>query len=323
MMPTKLRTLSRGLGRGVLSGVLATVIATTAGCGGDRAFRSAKSATPVAAEPIYAESTASASADGVADDAPAPAAPMAEHAGRSEMAPGKSARLPAPQDRPGLGTQWGETRSSSVRDVEFVRADSDRPFAAMTLHYNDRKGVVALARREADRGEAQAVSARGFDTSGGVVTVSLRGEDGEPLDAFRVRDRTFIIGEEGERYSIVLTNRTSARIEAVATVDGLDVINGSSGSLSNRGYVIMPFGSVEIDGFRRSERAVAAFRFAGVGESYAAQMGAPRNVGVIGVALFSERGDAFPAAFEQDLRLRDSATAFPDEPSRFARRPRR
>ena len=53
----------------------------------------------------------------------------------------------------------------------------------------------------------------------------------------------------------------------------------------NRGYVLMPFATLEIEGFRQSNEAVAAFRFAAVGESYAAQMGAARNVGVIGVAL--------------------------------------
>src|SRR5207244_4524638 len=35
---------------------------------------------------------------------------------------------PRPQERPGLGTEWGESRTSRVHDVTFVRGDADRPF---------------------------------------------------------------------------------------------------------------------------------------------------------------------------------------------------
>src|SRR5438445_13771092 len=83
------------------------------------------------------------------------------------------------------------------------------------------------------------------------------------------------------------------RFEAVGTVDGLDVINGKSGTLDNRGYVLLPFATLEIEGFRTSTNAVAAFRFAAVADSYAAQTGSARNVGVIGIAFFTERGDTF------------------------------
>jgi hypothetical protein len=220
---------------------------------------------------------------------------------------------PAPESRPGLGTEWGESRTSRVHDVSFVR-DSSRPFALATLHYNDRRGVDALANLHSQR------SARSLTTGGGAVTVSIRDANGNPLEAVHVSDRTFVIGAAGQRYSIVLTNNTSHRFEAVATVDGLDVVNGKAGNFDNRGYVLLPFATLEIEGFRQSSAAVAAFRFAAVADSYAAQTGSARNVGVIGVALFSERGDAFIP--ESDTRLRDSASPFPADP-RFAQPPRR
>jgi hypothetical protein len=106
----------------------------------------------------------------------------------------------------------------------------------------------------------------------------------------------------------------------VGTVDGLDVINGKPGTFDNRGYVLLPFATLQIEGFRTSTSAVAAFRFAAVADSYAAQTGSARNVGVIGLAFFSERGDAFIP--ESETRLRDSATPFPADP-RFAQPPRR
>jgi hypothetical protein len=243
---------------------------------------------------------------------PSPPPPTPQSAPRRSEE--KSAREPSPENRPGLGTEWGETRTSRVHDVTFVR-DSGRPFAVATLHYNDRRGVDAMANLHAQRDSRRDVAA-----AGGAVSISIKDSGGNPLEAVRVGDRTMVIGQAGQRYSVVLTNHTSHRFESVVTVDGLDVINGKAGTAENRGYVLLPFATLEIEGFRQSTNAVAAFRFAAVGESYAAQMGAARNVGVIGVALFSERGDAFVP--ESELRLRDSASPFPADP-RFAQPPRR
>lgn len=269
-------------------------------------------------------STEAAPAEPGAQPAPAPPPPSpastpsrASAEKKSADAPssrGSARREPAPESRPGLGTEFGEARTSRVHDVAFVR-DSSRPFATATLNYNDRRGVDALAARASSRS-----SGRSLDAAGGAVTVSIRDSNGDPLEAVRVGDRTFVVGQAGQRYSIVLQNHTSHRFEAVATVDGLDVINGKPGTFDNRGYVLMPFATVEIDGFRTSTSSVAAFRFAAVADSYAAQMGSARNVGVIGVAFFAERGDSFVP--ESETRLRDTASPFPADP-RFAPPPPR
>ena len=279
-----------------------------AGCGGGASHRPQ---TPLA-EGSAKSATASESV-GFADSQPstqaAPAPPSA----------GSDARASRPQEepsreRPGLGTEYGESRNSRVHDVTFER-DSSRPFAIASLNYNDRKGVDALV-ANAERREPL----RSFAAGGGAVTVSIRDENGDALEALRVGGRTFVIGQPGERYIIVLENRTSHRFEAVTTVDGLDVVNGKDGNFENRGYVLMPFATLEIEGFRQSMSRVAAFRFASVADSYAGQMGKARNVGVIGVAFFGERGDSFVPS--NDTRLRDSASPFPAD-SRFAQPPRR
>jgi hypothetical protein len=219
-----------------------------------------------------------------------------------------------PRERPGLGTEWGETRFSRVRETSFVRSDADRPFAVVTVHYNDRPGVEALAGYHGGGGRMREFAARG-----GAITVSIRGSSGEPLEALHVGDRTYVIGQAGERYSIVMSNHTGHRFEAVSTVDGLDVINGRNGNLQNRGYVLLPYATLEIDGFRQSTEAVAAFRFGRVADSYAAQTGSARNVGVIGMAFFGERGDVYS---EEELETRDTANPFPGSDLRFARPPR-
>ncbi len=244
---------------------------------------------------------------------------MESSGGATSMAPSPSVRAaePPPETRPGLGTEWGETRSSHIHDVDFERSDWTHPFAVATLHYNDRRGVEAMAAYRAWHGP------RNWEerAANGAITVSVRDEDNQPLDAVHLGNRTYVIGEQGARYAIVVQNHSDHRIEAVATVDGLDVMNGQPGSVENRGYVVDPYQTITIDGFRQSHATVAAFRFAKVGDSYAAQTGSARNVGVIGVAFFDERGDAYARWTVDEIRLRETADPFPTD-HRFAQPPR-
>src|SRR5689334_6138060 len=50
-----------------------------------------------------------------------------------------------PQDRPSLGTRWGETRKSLVDTTNFVRATPGKPLATAPIFYNDRAGIEAMA----------------------------------------------------------------------------------------------------------------------------------------------------------------------------------
>ena len=78
----------------------------------------------------------------------------------------------------------------------------------------------------------------------------------------------------GERYTLRIWNRSGRRIEAVVSVDGRDVVDGKPGDFRNkRGYLVPAWGSVDIDGWRLSERQAAAFRFTSVANSYAGRMG--------------------------------------------------
>lgn len=128
---------------------------------------------------------------------------------------------------------------------------------------------------------------------GGFISVGLQGEDGAWLPAQETggwpRAR-HVTGEAGGRYAIVVRNDTAARVEVVASVDGLDVMSGRPASLRKRGYALGPGETYAIEGFRVSADEVVAFRFSSVAQSYAAQSGGPtRNVGVIGVAAFTEK----------------------------------
>ncbi|HEY6175497.1 MAG TPA: hypothetical protein VIX73_13660, partial [Kofleriaceae bacterium] len=119
--------------------------------------------------------------------------------------------------------------------------------------------------------------------------VQIIREDGETLPTYAFRDRFYVQGAADERYVIRITNPTARRIEAVVSVDGLDVIDGENGDLHKRGYVVPAYGETRIEGFRTSTSDVATFRFSAVGASYAGLKGKARNVGVIAVALFEEQ----------------------------------
>lgn len=119
--------------------------------------------------------------------------------------------------------------------------------------------------------------------------VELTSASGARLPTFTHDGRTFVMGTRGERYKIRVRNPLSERVEVVVSVDGLDAIDGRPASRQKRGYVLEPFGALDIEGFRTSMDEVAAFRFSSVRDSYAAKKDLAENVGVIGVAVFRER----------------------------------
>lgn len=209
---------------------------------------------------------------------------------------------PAP-DRPGLGTSWGEAVSAPISFSPFVRAASG-PWAEVLLHYNDAQGAAAHAAYLGTSPQPLEVYA-----GDGSLSVALVDEAGRTLPGYGAANRSLVIGEDGARYRIVVRNGTTARFEVVASVDGLDVIDGHQADPNRRGYIVDPHGVLVIDGFRTSDDAVAAFRFGKVADSYAAQTTGDRNVGVVGLAIFSERGAIWTPA---ELGRRDSADPFPN-----------
>jgi hypothetical protein len=239
-------------------------------------------------------------------EAEAPA-PRAQSAGRDgDFRRSDKAMEEAPRkDRPGLGTEWGETRFSSISRVSFERADAASPFASLGLFYNDQQGANAMA-------STNRSWTGSFSIAGGLVTAELRDERGAPFRGFVSAGRSYVVGEAGHRYSIVLHNHTDHRFEVVLSVDGLDVMDGKSASFDKRGYILDAHDNLEVDGFRQSVETVAAFRFGSVKNSYAEKKtGDSRNVGVIGVALFHERGSAQPVWSPDEIHRRRSANPFP------------
>lgn len=113
--------------------------------------------------------------------------------------------------------------------------------------------------------------------------------DQRTLPVHEHKGRLYVAGEPGHQYEIRLRNRSSERLLAVTSVDGVNVISGETAETGQSGYVLSAWDSVEIEGWRKSMDDVATFYFTRLSKSYAARTGRPENVGVIGVAVFRER----------------------------------
>lgn len=131
-------------------------------------------------------------------------------------------------------------------------------------------------------------------------TVEIVADDGGTMDTFFHKGRYYVRGATDRAYTVRVVNPTAQRVEAVISIDGLDVIDGESGDLGKRGYIVPAYGEVRIDGWRTSLDNVAAFRFSAVKNSYAGRKGKARNVGVIAVAVFAEQAQAMIVAPEPD-----------------------
>jgi hypothetical protein len=113
-------------------------------------------------------------------------------------------------------------------------------------------------------------------------------DNGQWLPQYPHRGDTWVAGMPGHRYSVRLTNTTGERVLVVLSVDGVNAVTGQTAAGSQAGYVLAPWETTEIAGWRKSLDDIAQFVFTDLGDSYAARTGRPRNVGVIGVAVFEE-----------------------------------
>ncbi len=114
-------------------------------------------------------------------------------------------------------------------------------------------------------------------------------ETGRTLENLPHDGERWVEGMPGHRYAIRLTNTSGQRVLAVLSVDGVNAVSGETASPEQAGYVLEPYQSTEVNGWRKSLEHVAAFEFASLQHSYAARTGRPDNVGVIGVAVFTEK----------------------------------
>lgn len=129
---------------------------------------------------------------------------------------------------------------------------------------------------------------------GNLVDVQVQ-VDGWPAPLF-VRpgawDKSYFQAFRGRSYSLVVTNQTNERVGVLIAVDGLNVVNGQRTGLDNHEamYVLDPYESANIQGWRTSLRDVRRFVFVDEERSYASRTDqANGDMGWIRVLSFREQ----------------------------------
>ncbi|KAF1694619.1 hypothetical protein [Pseudoxanthomonas koreensis] len=119
-------------------------------------------------------------------------------------------------------------------------------------------------------------------------------DSGEVLPQYRHHGEQWLPGEPGRHYAVRLRNRSPGRVLVVLSVDGINAVSGQTADPRQAGYVLGPWQTLDVDGWRKSLGSVARFVFVDPAASYAARTGRPDNIGGIGVAGFREARAAPP-----------------------------
>lgn len=172
-----------------------------------------------------------------------------------------------------LGTQWGDEISSHVREVKLSRLSNQAVAEA----------VVRYANKAYEGRTVNSIS-----MAAGKVSFALVDDQRNPLPIYRVGQDYYLAGKQGQSYQLHYENHTGKTFEIVASVDGLDVLDGTQASRRNSGYVLKPYSSLNIAGFRKSQAAVASFTFSKPQDAYAANSasGSVKNTGIIGTVVY-------------------------------------
>jgi hypothetical protein len=154
------------------------------------------------------------------------------------------------------------------------------------------------------------------------VQIEVEGRDVPLYPSSSWDGRRYFEASRGREYSVVLRNVTGQRVAVLVAVDGLNVISGQRSSLSNHEsmYVLDPYGTSTIRGWRTSLRDVRRFVFVDEERSYAMRSGqANGDLGWIRVIAYRERQ---PVAYAPQFRSEESdggAPAPATEPQNSAR----
>lgn len=135
---------------------------------------------------------------------------------------------------------------------------------------------------------------------GGLVDLAVVDRtEGRTLPVYWHEGRAYIAGKPGNEYQLVLRSRSGEDLLTVASVDGVNVITGETASPRQSGYVVSPWRTQEIRGWRKDLSRTAAFYFTALPDSYAARTGRPDNVGAIGIAVFRRKAQEPQPALSQ------------------------
>lgn len=126
------------------------------------------------------------------------------------------------------------------------------------------------------------------------------------LPIYKHNGHYYVAGKPGNTYQIHVENHQSDSIEAVISVDAVNVITGKTAKASQSGYVFDAYNGYDIAGWRKSEDEIASFYFTEIENSYAARTGRGSNVGVIGIAVFNKKPETYDTPPQATISRGDS-----------------
>jgi len=153
--------------------------------------------------------------------------------------------------------------------------------------------VAAAPAARAQRYGREPEWSRDRAVTGSLVSVEVR-VDGRRAPLYHIPaqwDRNYFEAVRGHDYSLRIRNRTGRRIGVLIAVDGLNVVSGERSGLSPAEpmYVLDPWGSATIRGWRTSLDDVRRFVFVDEERSYASRTDqANGDMGWIRVLAFEE-----------------------------------
>lgn len=197
-----------------------------------------------------------------------------------------------------LGTKWGDDVTSNVTEVDLKRL-TDEPIAQASVRYASK--------------QYQGKSVNSVSIASGVISFSVVDDADKPLLLVREGKNYFLKAKDGQSYQLTYTNHSNKTFEIVASVDGLDVLNGKEATKYASGYVLHPKQTLTIEGFRKSDSAVASFTFGKPDESYAANSthGSIDNTGIIGTVVYEIESLDSKAVDADDGKYAPAPKAFP------------
>lgn len=161
----------------------------------------------------------------------------------------------------------------------------------------------------------------GYAHGGGRVDLEIVSDQGETLVTIPHKSyvsggtrvvKKYLEAVKGRNYSIVVRNNSSGRIGVVVAVDGRNIISGRKSFLrrDEEMYIINPYGSIKLDGWRTDDRTVHRFYFTEQADSYSKRTFDDSSaMGVIAVAAFSEKER--PGYFHERSMQKAPASASP------------
>lgn len=229
-----------------------------------------------------------------ADYAPVPAPPSA-----AKMAsPQATSAQNRVRSEERLGTKWGDDISSHVTQIDLKRL-SQNPVDETQIRYASK--------------QFSGRSINSISLAAGKVSFSVIDDRGRILPLYRDGQSYFLAANDGQSYQLRYSNTSQQTFEIVASVDGLDVLDGRQASRSKSGYVLRPYSSFAIEGFRKSNSAVASFTFSKPQDSYAANnsSGSIQNTGVIGTVVYELKAPKYYPAKKPNDGYAPAPNAFP------------